>query len=107
MPKILLLTDIPPMTNYTGGLFLTQLCRFLPKGTIACYTVQPYGLQARISPEFDWMPIAYDQKPLEYVAPMPPPFSRLDTAFSFAQDRYNALIPTKAIVQRAVKFARE
>ena len=37
--KVLLLTDMPPCTNYTAGLVLDQLCSFLPEGSLGCFSL--------------------------------------------------------------------
>ena len=39
MMKVLLLTDVPPCTNFTAGIFLDQLISFLPVEDVACFTV--------------------------------------------------------------------
>lgn len=35
--RTLLLTDMPPCSNYTAGIVLEQLCSFLPEGSVACF----------------------------------------------------------------------
>ncbi len=60
--KILLLTDIPPCKNFTAGLVLDQLCRFLPRGSIACFAMVNPALDAKLSPDLDWIPVAYARK---------------------------------------------
>ncbi len=37
--KVLLLTDVPPCTNYTAGIFLEQMLSFLPVKDVACFAV--------------------------------------------------------------------
>ena len=48
--KILLLTDIPPCTNYTGGIMLSQLVRFLieEKIDVEYYSIEDPYLNAKI-----------------------------------------------------------
>lgn len=60
--KILLLTDIPPCKNFTAGLVLDQLCRFLPKESIACFAIVNPAIDAKLTPDLDWIPIAYARK---------------------------------------------
>lgn len=35
--KVLLLTDVPPCTGFSGALLTLHLCRLLPPGTLACF----------------------------------------------------------------------
>lgn len=37
--KVLLLTDVPPCTNFTAGIFLEQLLSFIPVENVACFSV--------------------------------------------------------------------
>lgn len=102
--KILLLSDIPPCKDYTGGLFLDQLCRLLPEGSLACFaTVNPH-LHARLSPDLDWIPIEYYEKPNEMAGrPLP---RQLGGISAFAQESYHTLVKNRKIVKRAVEFGR-
>lgn len=60
--KILLLTDIPPCKEFTAGLTLDQLCRFLPPDSICCFAMVNPVLDAKLSPDLGWIPIAYTKK---------------------------------------------
>ena len=62
--KVLLLTDIPPCKDYTGGIVLDRLCRFLPEGSIACCAVVNRKISSRLPPDLD-IPIEYHKKPIE------------------------------------------
>jgi glycosyltransferase involved in cell wall biosynthesis len=74
--KILLLTDIPPCKNFTAGLVLDQLCRFLPRGSLACFAMVNPHIDAKLSPDLDWIPIAYGTKRSEVAfRPLPNKFS--------------------------------
>src|SRR6266446_1772314 len=63
--KILLLTDIPPCKNFTAGLVLDQLVRFLPPGSVACFAVVNPEVNARLSVDLNWIPVEYVKKPRE------------------------------------------
>ncbi len=103
--KILLLTDIPPCLGLTAGLILDQLCRFLPKGSIACFIVENPSLDERVSPDLDWIPIEYINKPDETAFRVFP--RELGSLTAIIQESYNSLIKTKKIVSKAVNFGRE
>lgn len=103
--RILLLTDIPPCKNFTAGLVLDQLCRFLPEGSIACFAVVNRNINARLSPDLDWIPVEYAEKPREYAIRLLP--GRFGALSAFPIERYNALVKTKPLISRAVNFGRQ
>ena len=64
--KILLLTDVPPCTNYTAGIVLAQIIKQLPSGSVACFCVLNPDLQnIEPDPELAWLPLEYTAKPRE------------------------------------------
>ena len=64
--KILLLTDVPPCTNYTAGMVLSQIIKMLPIGSVACFSaVNPDIQNFAEDPELAWMPLEYAAKPRE------------------------------------------
>jgi glycosyltransferase involved in cell wall biosynthesis len=104
--KIILMTDMPPCSGYPTGLMLDQLCRFLPKGSIACYAVvNPHLEDARISRDLDWIPIQYREKPNEMAASTP--LGVFENAYAFVKESYRAFLNTTKIAADAVKFARQ
>ena len=102
--KILLLTDIPPCKDYAGGLFLDQLCRLLPEGAIACFAVVNPVLNARLSPDLDWIPIEYYEKPDEMALRLLP--FHLGGVSAFAKESYHSIFKNGEIIRRAVEFGR-
>ncbi len=57
MKRIMLLTDIPPCTNYTAGLVTAQLCRSLPAGALSVFCVQNRGLKPEYCDDLAGLPI--------------------------------------------------
>jgi hypothetical protein len=104
--RILLLTDIPPCKNYTAGLVLDQLCRFLPHDSIACFTVAVPKLNATLSPDLHWMPIRYANRPYETTAMFSRHSRIFHTLVNLALYSYNAPNTTR-IASEVVKFGRE
>ena len=51
MKKILILTDVPPCSNYTGGLMSSQLANMLLEEGVELHFFVPYDI--RLKPEFD------------------------------------------------------
>jgi glycosyltransferase involved in cell wall biosynthesis len=103
--KILLLTDIPPCKNFTAGLVLDQLCRFLPHDSIACVSVTYSGLNVRISPDLQWIPIQYIRRPHEVWPPILPIPHRLKEAIHLRLYRYND-VAIRRITAKAVEYGR-
>lgn len=66
--KILLVTDIPPCRNYTAGLVLDMLCRFLPAESIACCAIMNKEINDAILPPdlAKKMPFKRIDKPQEF-----------------------------------------
>jgi len=104
--KILLLTDIPPCSNLTAGIFLSQLCSFLPKGSLACFTVLTKGLEPKIIDALKWIPIEYCEKPPGNYAIFPSNFG-FRKAISLLNELYIANIEEKRIVNKIIKFAKK
>jgi glycosyltransferase involved in cell wall biosynthesis len=63
--KTLLLTDIPPCSNYTGGLVVAQMCRFVPAGGLAIFCVQNAHLRPTAIPDLTHIPLTTVRKPNE------------------------------------------
>jgi glycosyltransferase involved in cell wall biosynthesis len=103
--KLLLLTDIPPCTNFTAGLVLDQLCRFLPPGSVACFAVVNPQLDARLSPDLNWIPIAYTAKRDEAAFRALPGKLSFVSAYCVETIRRRHVVPR--ILRQAVEFARE
>lgn len=103
--KILLLTDIPPCKNFTAGLVLDQLCRFLPQGSIACFAMVNPLLDAKLTPDLDWIPVAYTKKRAEYAfRPLP---GRLSLPFAWTAETLRRRLVVPRLTDQAVAFGRE
>jgi len=103
--KILLLTDMPPCKGFTAGLVTSQLVRFLPKGSIACYAVINSSLDAKLDPEFEGMPIRYAVKPRETGLRLLP--GKLGLISSFAYELYTHFIKIPKLLNDIEVFAKE
>jgi glycosyltransferase involved in cell wall biosynthesis len=100
--KILLLTDIPPCKDYTAGIVLDQLCRFLPHDSIACFTVVMDVLNARLSSDLEWMPIQYEHRPRETFI-LFKKHTILHTLLNAYLYYYNGIVLSR-IISKIVKF---
>ena len=65
MRKILLLTDIPPCENVTGGIFLNQLCANIPDENLAIFTVLNPALHPQMGERYTNIPQRFATKPFE------------------------------------------
>jgi glycosyltransferase involved in cell wall biosynthesis len=61
--KVLLLTDMPPCTNYTAGLVLDELCSFLPEGSLGCFTAINIAHNPEIPERWSRMPHMMQTRP--------------------------------------------
>lgn len=64
--KVLLLADIAPCKNFPTGLALDQLCRFFPRDSISCFVVGSRFVEARLTGDLDWVPVAYSTNRIEH-----------------------------------------
>ncbi len=101
--KILLLTGMPPCKNYTAGLVLDQLCRFLPQGSVACFAVVNPYLKPQVSDDLDWVPLEYFNRPRETWLFSP---SILSTAISLFMENTYAKVEHRKIVNKAIRFGK-
>jgi hypothetical protein len=103
--KILLLTDIPPCKDFTAGLVLDQLCRFLPRGAIACFAVVNPAIDAKLTPDLNWIPIAYTKKRKEFAFhPLP---GSLSLPFAWTVETLRRRLVVPRLTAQAVAFGRE
>ena len=103
--KILLLTDIPPCSNFTQGLVIDQLCRFFPHGSIACFAVSYPQLDPVISPGLAWLPVQYYNRPIENLA-IAAKTPRLHSLLDLCLYYYNG-IKVRRIASEAIRYGRE
>jgi hypothetical protein len=103
--KVLLLTDVPPNSRFSGSLLTEQLCSFLPQGSVACFTVlDPVLGILSPSPKLDWLPIEFARKPRERALRIPA--GKLGSLSAFLLESFNAHIKTRAIIKKAVRFGK-
>ena len=103
--KVLLLADILPCKNFPTGLALDQLCRFFPRGSLACFAIMNRFVEARAADDLDWMPVAVSTNRIEDAFR---PSSRLVSfplAWSAEAFRRRFLVPRLAA--QAIAFGRE
>lgn len=63
--KILLVSAVPPSTNYTGALMLESMCRALPPDKLSCFAVLTEKMDSAIHPDWQHIPYQHRQKPPE------------------------------------------
>src|SRR5258706_1302327 len=103
--KVLLVSDVPPSTNYTGGLMLDQLVRFLPQGSVACFSVLDRRVvHPQVAADLAWLRIARADKPRERWNVFP---GWRGEALSVVMESLSAALAAPSLVRRAVRFGRE
>lgn len=107
--KILLLTDIPPCDNFTAGLVLSAMVRFVPRDSICCFTVANPTLEIQLSPEFANVPFEAHDKPNENWAWLPRQrfVRKLSSVVSFAGEYITEQTVVRALIRKAVSFGRK
>jgi len=107
--KVLLLSDIPPCDNFTAGLVLSAMVRFLPRDSVCCFIVANPMLDFRITPEFANIPMRFDRKPNENWSWLPQ--GRLIRKVSALVARAGAAFTEKtavrSLIDNAVAYGRE
>jgi glycosyltransferase involved in cell wall biosynthesis len=99
--KILLLTDIPPCKEYTGGIVLDQLCRFVPRDSIVCYCIHNSKIKAKLSPDLSF-PVEYCHKPRENWGG----FGPAGKFFSPVFEKYHELIGIRILSRKVTRFGK-
>ena len=102
--KIMLLSDVPPCTNYSGGLMLLQLARFLREGDLSCFAVilRPW-VNPVVPEDMHHMAMEVAQKPRQRWNVFPGWRGRLVSA---VMESLIATFVLPAIVRRAVRFGK-
>lgn len=104
--RILLLTDIPPCQNYTGGIVLDQLCSFIPKERLACYCIlNPELTDAKLSPSLQGIPYKQIDKPNENSYRITK--GRLGKLSSYLKEYYISQLIIPKIAKDVIQFARD
>ncbi|MEI8143296.1 MAG: hypothetical protein WCG48_01610 [Candidatus Berkelbacteria bacterium] len=104
--KILLISEIPPCSNYSGGLILAQLCRFLPKSSLACFLLQLpiIKIRAEIPEDLAWIPTERYTSYFGFWPRVPYCLNQLIGRIGFY---YNEYIGDKFLLNRMAEFAKK
>jgi glycosyltransferase involved in cell wall biosynthesis len=107
--KVLLISDVPPCDDFTAGIVLSAMVRFLPHGTVCCFAVVNPLIAFRMSPEFGGIPVEFHRKPLENWTWLPRkfPFDRFASLVSRAGETYTAERQVKSLIAKAIAFGRK
>lgn len=103
--KVLLLTDIPPCKNFTAGLVIWQLMKFLPKGSVSCYAVVHPLVNATLDPDFKDIPFIHKVKPREQSLRLLP--WRFGFISAFLHEMYMHFVKVPRIANEVVNFAKK
>jgi hypothetical protein len=103
--KVLLLTDIPPTKEFTAGLVLDQLCRFMPPDSLCCFAVVNPELNLQMSGDLSSIPIVFRPKPNEN-------WAWLGTGHAAAIavwlcEEWTKRFPVKSLLREATEFGRK
>lgn len=102
--KILLVTDIPPCDNYTAGLVLNRLVRFLPKENIAfCCVVHP-KLSPQVPDDLLDIPTLFLEKPRENALRLLP--FPAGAAMAFLFEVFQSIRISEKLLPQIISFAK-
>jgi glycosyltransferase involved in cell wall biosynthesis len=106
--KVLLISDIPPCDDFTAGIVLSAMVRFLPRGSICCFAVVNPLVSLRVSSEFSGIPVEFHRKPMENWAWLPDgfPVGRISSLASRAGEVAASNRQVKSLIARAIAFGR-
>jgi glycosyltransferase involved in cell wall biosynthesis len=107
--KVLLISDVPPCDDFTAGIVLSAMVRFLPRGSICCFAVVNPLIAFRMSSEFGGIPAEFHRKPMENWAWLPQtfPLNKLSSIASLAGETYTGNRHVKSLILKAVEFGRK
>ncbi len=99
--KLLLLADIPPCSNYTGGVVLAEQIRMMGEHDLAAFIVLNPDLTPGYYPDLDHIPMKIVEKPREAG------LWDLGLDAAIERERINATVRCSELVEAAVAFGRE
>jgi len=102
--RVLLLTGMPPCSNYTAGIVLHQLCSFLPPESVACFSAIDRSVRPEIPEDMAALAMKTVARPREHWNAIP---GVLGDAASLAMEWVVASTSVKNIAQKATAFGRE
>jgi hypothetical protein len=103
--KVLLLTDIPPTKEFTAGLVLDQLCRFMPLDSLCCFAIVNPELNLQMPGDLSSIPILFRPKPNEN-------WAWLGTGHAAAIavwlcEQWTKRFPVNSLLREAIEFGRQ
>jgi glycosyltransferase involved in cell wall biosynthesis len=106
--KILLISEVPPCDDFTAGIVLSAMVRFLPRGSICCFAVVNPLVSFRMSLEFGGIPVEFHRRPLENWGWLPQsfPFNKLASFASRAGESFTSRRNVKSLIDKAIAFGR-
>ena len=105
MKKILLLTDMPPCENFTAGLVLDKLVRFLPSDRIAICAIVNKSLKPKIPDDLQDIPRLILKKPFEGTGRILPRL--IGGIFSFILEILQSLRVKYLLLPKILNFIKE
>ncbi len=111
MEKVLILTDIPPCTNFTAGLPLNQWIRFLPQDQIALCAVVDPTLTPLIPDDLASIPKLLLKKPVETAIRIPNRLGilvrKLCRLYGFSQEIIRSLYVKYCLLPKIISFIKQ
>ena len=101
--KVLLISDVPPCKDYSGGLLTDSLCRYLDQDSISCFIVKDKKLKRlELSNDLD-IEIVYEKKPKEANVSMFRNMKRVNTLAGILYEYYSEFYLCKKLTRKIKK----
>ena len=102
--KVLLLADIVPCKNFPTGLALDQLSRFFPRGSLSCFAIVNRFVEARLTDDLDWIPVAVSTNRIEYA--FRPSSRLLSFPLAWSVEAFRRRFAVPRLAAQAIAFGR-
>jgi glycosyltransferase involved in cell wall biosynthesis len=102
--KVLLLTDIPPCNNFTAGIVLNKLVRFLPAGSLVMCALVDKSITPKMPNDLIHIPSLIMNKPRETALGLFSGF--IGTAIDYIYEIIQSVRTTIFLLPKIIKFAK-
>lgn len=102
LPRVLLLSVVPPNTRYTGALMLHSMFKAIPAEKLSCYVVKTPRVEADLDDEYRSIPYAISNKPSEAKTRRLP--GKLGALECFSKELFSEKISVPKITKQILEF---
>lgn len=104
-PRILLVSAVPPSTQYTGALMLLSMCKGLAPQQLSCFAVLTPSVRSEIHPDWEHIDYKHRPKPVESRRRFLP--GKLGALENYAKEQLCAFSEIPALGKEIIQFAKK